>query len=95
MSRPVTEPSGGPISTDAELARTPSLRAALAALPALLTADEVAAVLRTTRAAIYARAERGQLPGLIRDGRRLLVDRAVLLRWLDQRRAPSPGGSER
>jgi excisionase family DNA binding protein len=56
----------------------------------LLTADEAAALLRTTRKAIYARAERGLLPGVIRDGRRLLVHRDALLSWLDQRRAASP-----
>lgn len=87
--------SGAPVSAEPDLAGAASLRAALAALPALLTVGEVAVVLRTSRPAVYARAERGQLPGLIRDGRRLLVDRAVLLRWLEQRRAPSPGGSER
>ena len=41
----------------------------------LLTADEVAALLRTSRKAIYAMAERGLLPGVIRIGRRLLVRR--------------------
>ena len=56
----------------------------------LLTADEAAALLRTTRKAIYARAERGLLPGVIRDGRRLLVRRDDLLSWLDERRAASP-----
>ena len=64
-------------------------------LPFLLTADEVAGVLRTTRKAIYARAERGLLPGALRDGRRLLVERDVLLGWLEERRATSPGGSGR
>lgn len=34
----------------------------LATLPLLLTADEVAALLRTTRKAIYAKVERGQIP---------------------------------
>ena len=60
-----------------------------------LTADEAAALLRTSRKAIYARAERGLLPGVIRDGRRLLVRRDDLLSWLDERRAASPGGSRR
>ncbi len=59
-------------------------------LPMLLTADETADLLRTTRAAIYAMTERGQLPGATRIGRRLLFRRDVLLDWLDQKHAPSP-----
>ena len=58
-------------------------------LRVLLTADETADLLRTTRKAIYVMAERGQLPGITRIGRRLLVRRDVLLDWLDQKRAPS------
>jgi excisionase family DNA binding protein len=61
----------------------------------LLTADEAAALLRTSRKAIYAMAERRQLPGITRIGRRLLVRRDVLLSWLDERRAASPGGTRR
>ena len=59
------------------------------ALPLLLTADETAEILRTTRAGVYALAARGQLPGVTRIGRRLLVRSAVLVEWLDQKRAPS------
>ena len=58
-------------------------------LPILLTPDEVAELLRTSRKAIYVMAERGQLPGVIRIARRVLVDRDDLLRWLDQKRTPS------
>ncbi|WP_437931078.1 helix-turn-helix domain-containing protein [Sorangium sp. So ce291] len=64
-------------------------------LPLLLTADEAAALLRTTRKAVYAMAERAALPGAVRIGRRLLVHRDDLLRWLDERRAPSPGRTRR
>lgn len=64
-------------------------------LPFFLTAGEAATLLRTTRAAIYARAERGLLPGAVRDGRRLLVRRDELLRSLEERRAASPGGTRR
>ena len=67
----------------------------LAALPVLLVPDEAAALLRTTRQAIYARAARGQLPGAFRDGRRLLIRRDDLLRYLSERRAASPGGTRR
>jgi excisionase family DNA binding protein len=63
--------------------------------PELLTAEEAAAALRTSRKAIYAMAERHQLPGVTRIGRRLLVRRDALLSWLDERRAASPGGTRR
>jgi excisionase family DNA binding protein len=61
----------------------------------LLTARETAALLRTSRKAVYAMAERGQLPGVTRIGRRLLVRRDDLLSWLDEKRATSPGGLRR
>ena len=67
----------------------------LDALPPLLTIEEVAAVLRTSRKGVYAMAERRQLPGLTRIGRRLLVRRDDLLSWLDERRAALPGGTRR
>ncbi|MAG71544.1 MAG: helix-turn-helix domain-containing protein [Vicinamibacterales bacterium] len=61
----------------------------LSKMPVLLTLDDVATTLRSTRKAIYVMVERGQLPGVIRIGRRVLVDRDDLLRWLDQKRTPS------
>jgi excisionase family DNA binding protein len=48
-------------------------------LPELLTVPECAAFLRTTPAAVYALVERGQIPGVVRLGRRILF-RAVDLR---------------
>ena len=60
------------------------------ALPVLLTVDEAAELLRTTRRAIYAMIERRQLPGVIRVRRRVLLRADDLLDWLDQKRAPSP-----
>jgi excisionase family DNA binding protein len=63
--------------------------------PPLLTASEVAMVLRTSRKAIYAMAERAQLPGVTRIGRRLLVRRDDLLSWLDERRAAAPAATRR
>ena len=59
-------------------------------LPVLLTVDDAADLLRTTRRAIYAMIERRQLPGVIRVRRRVLVRADDLLDWLDQKRAPSP-----
>ena len=59
-------------------------------LPVLLTPDEVAAMLRTTRTAVYAMVARAQIPGVTRLGRRVLFRTDDLLDWLDQNRAPSP-----
>ena len=59
-------------------------------LPVLLTVDEAAEFLRTTRRAIYAMVERRQLPGVIRIRRRVLLRADDLLHWLDQKRASSP-----
>ncbi len=64
-------------------------------LPHLLTADEVAELLRTTRKAIYAKAARCELPGRVFIDRRLLFDRTVLLRWLKEKQAMSPGSNWR
>jgi excisionase family DNA binding protein len=58
-------------------------------LPVLLTVDEAAAFLRTTKRAIYAMIERRQLPGVIRIRRRVLLRADDLLHRLDQKRALS------
>jgi excisionase family DNA binding protein len=57
-------------------------------VPTLLTTDEVAATLRTSRKAIYAMIER-QLPGIVRIGRRVLVRQDALLDWLRQKSTSS------
>ncbi len=59
-------------------------------LLSLLTVDEAAALLRTSRRAIYAMVERGQIPGVIRLQRRLLFRADQLVHWLDQKSAPLP-----
>jgi excisionase family DNA binding protein len=69
--------------TLAETAKQPSV-------PSLLTVDETAALLRTSRRAIYAMVERGQIPGVIRLQRRLLFRADQLVHWLDQKSAPLP-----
>jgi excisionase family DNA binding protein len=51
--------------------------------PVLLTVDETAALLRTSRKAIYAMVERAQLAGVVRIGRRVLIRRVDLMRWLE------------
>jgi excisionase family DNA binding protein len=57
--------------------------------PVLLTPSEVAELLRTTRKPIYSMVERGQLPGIVRIGRRVLVREDALLDWLRQKSTPS------
>ncbi len=61
-------------------------------LPALLTVDEAAALLRTSRSAMYAMTARAQVPGVTRIGRRVLYRADALINWLDQKCAPSPKG---
>src|SRR5262245_51122052 len=54
-------------------------RTTASGVPHLLTAAEVAELLRTSKIAIYAMVERGQLPGVVRVGRRVLVRESDLL----------------
>ena len=49
-------------------------------LPELLTLDDVAMFLRTTRKAAKNMVDRGQMPGVVRVGRRILVQRDELRR---------------
>jgi excisionase family DNA binding protein len=58
-------------------------------LPLLLTVSETATLLRTTRKGVYAMVERRLLPGVVRIGRRVLIQRDDLLHWLSQKSAPS------
>lgn len=57
-------------------------------VPALLTASEVAEVLRTSRKAVWAMIQRKQLP-VTRIGRRVLVSSEALVEWLRQKSEPS------
>ena len=79
----------------------PDLALAQAPLPApepavaqpgqlLLTVPQVARLLGMTPKAIYHRAERGQLPGVVRLGRSLRFRRADLLRSVLEGRGLSP-----
>lgn len=63
-------------------------------LPYLLTADDMAALIRTTRKTIYNLAEQGALPGVTRVGGRLRFSRDVVLRWLEKlRTGPTTPGA--
>lgn len=59
--------------------------------PALLTAKEVGDILRIKSVkTVYTRMRRGQIPGVIKTGKRgLLVRKKDLLRFLEQGRVPS------
>lgn len=63
-----------------------TLPAPSATLPQLFTPEQVAQWLGTSRKAIYARLERGQLArqAVVRIGRRLYLRGDVLLVWLEQ-----------
>lgn len=67
-----------------------SMKHDLAGSPPLMTVEEVAALLRTSKKATYTMHDRGLLPGGVRVGRRLLFRRSALVDWLDQNRVPSP-----
>ena len=64
-------------------------------MPMLLTPEEAGVLLRTSRKAIYSMVERGQLPGVTRVGRRVLIRSRELLDFLDHNRASSPKGNGR
>jgi excisionase family DNA binding protein len=59
-------------------------------LPSLLTADDMAALLRVSRKAIYTMVDRGEIPGVTRIGKRLRFRGDDVLAWLDESRASSP-----
>jgi excisionase family DNA binding protein len=63
-------------------------------LPLLLTPREVAALLRTSRRVVYEMVRLGRLPGVIRLGRRVLIRRDRLLRFLRESSVSPLGGDE-
>lgn len=58
-------------------------------LPHLLTTDEVAQLLRTSRKVVYEMISKGQLPGVIRLGRKVLLRRDRLVEFLLEREEQS------
>ena len=85
---PVVEPRWRDVDATSRL-QTGADRRRYRPLPILLTVDEAAALLRTTRRAIYAMIARRQLPGVVRVRRRVLLRSEALLHWLEQKSAPS------
>jgi excisionase family DNA binding protein len=61
-------------------------------LPAVLTADELAALLRVDRKTVYAAFRAGELPGGRRIGGTIRFSRDAVLRWLEEGRGPAQGG---
>ena len=64
-------------------------------LPMLLTPEEAGKLLRKSRKAVYSMVERGQLPGVTRIGRRVLIRSCELLDFLDHNCASSPQENRR
>ena len=100
VRRVVREQLGGPGLVPASTPRpTREAPASQAGLPRLdkpaFTVDEAAALLGLTRKAVFARAARGQLPGVFRLGRSLRFRGAELVAFLAEGRAPSPGRNRR
>ena len=52
------------------------------AVSAIMTVDELAALLRMDRKSVYAAIQRGEIPGVRRIGRALRIDRATVVAWL-------------
>jgi P4 family phage/plasmid primase-like protien len=67
-------------------------RAPADALPALLTVEDVATSLRTTRRAVYELIAGARLPGVLRIGRRIRIRKDALAAFLRQKSAPSLNG---
>ena len=59
-------------------------------LPAVLTPDDLAVLLRIRKRAVLDAIQRGELPGVRRVGRRIRADRDTVLRWLADGRGQSP-----
>ncbi len=55
----------------------------------VLTANEVAELLRVDRKSIYAAVARGEVPGVLRLGRLIRFSRSVVLRWVREGQTPS------
>ncbi|WP_348980544.1 helix-turn-helix domain-containing protein [Polyangium sp. 15x6] len=53
-------------------------------LPAVLTADELAALLRVDRKTVYNLITRGDIPGVRRLGKTIRISRDAVLRWLSE-----------
>jgi len=55
-----------------------------------LTVDQAAKLLRLARGSVYAAIARGEIPGSVRIGGRILIRRAVFERWMNGEPEPKP-----
>lgn len=60
--------------------------AAAASTSPMLTTADVAHLLRISREVVYQRIARAQLPGVVRVGRKILIRRDRVMRWLSKER---------
>ena len=68
-----------------------SSREATALPPQLMTVQELAILLNTSKGAVYARHARGGIPGGVRLGRTLRFDPRVIAQWLSANSASAGG----
>jgi excisionase family DNA binding protein len=62
----------------------------------LITAEEVQKLLGlSSRDAVYMMVARGQLPGVVRIGRRLRFERETLVAWIRRKSCGQAGGEDR
>ena len=59
--------------------------------PPLMTVEELAVLLRTSKGAVYARFARGGIPGGLRLGRTLRFDPRIIAQWLSANSASAGG----
>jgi predicted DNA-binding transcriptional regulator AlpA len=59
--------------------------------PRLMTVEELALLLNTSKAAVYARHARGGIPGGLRLGRTLRFDPRIIAQWLSANSASAGG----
>lgn len=64
-------------------------------LPAVLTVEEVADLMRVDRKTAYSAIAEGGIPGVRRIGRCIRVSRDELLRWLAEGQGNAPKGRRR
>jgi len=61
--------------------------------PSLMTTEELAVLLHTSKGAVYARHARGGIPGGVRLGRTLRFDPRIIAQWLSANSASAGGRS--
>lgn len=79
--------------TDEHRSPVVSSREASPLPPRLMTVEELAVLLNTSKGAVYARHARGGIPGGLRLGRTLRFDPRVIAQWLSANSASAGGQS--